>query len=200
MSEEESDAFDRSADEPEKLSTQRWVSRGVMILVAIVVGYIIYRSAASFLPRWWAQRVADQVDGGFTAGTLWGLFYGFAFTFVPLALFFQIRRKLFNWKAKIVVAFIAVVLATPNWLTLAVVASNSNAAHAGERIFDVSAPGFRWATLIGVGVGALMAVLLSGTSMIMTHRRKQIKALKAQVESQKRDQERPPDEPQEGGA
>jgi len=107
---------------------------------------------------------------------------------VPLVLLFQIRRKLLSWKVKIVVVLIAAVLAAPNWLTLSVVAGNSNAAHAGERIFDVYAPGFRWATLIGVGVGALMAVLLSGTSIAMAHRRKQVRELREQVKNQRRDQ------------
>jgi len=188
MSEDDAAPIDRSIPEPERLSTQRWVRRGVMILVAIVVAFVFFRITAAFLPRWWAQRIADQVDGGFTAGTVWGLFYGFAFTFVPLVLLFQIRRKLFSWKVKIVVALIAAVLAAPNWLTLSVVAGNSHAAHAGERIFDVYAPGFRWATLIGVGVGALMAVLLSGTSIAMAHRRKQVRELREQVKNQRRDQ------------
>lgn len=191
MSEEEPDAVERAAIDNDRPSTQRWVRWGVMLLVAVVVGFILYKAAASFLPRWWAQRVADQVNGGFTAGTLWGLFYGFAFTFVPLVLFFQIRRKFLNWKAKVVVAIIALALAAPNWLTLGVVASNSKAAHAGERIFDVDAPGFRWATLIGVGVGALMAVLLSGTSMLMSHRRRQVKDLKEQVKANQRAKAQP---------
>lgn len=181
MSEEESSAIDRSINDPERRSTERWVRRGVMILVAIVAVFILYKAAASFLPRWWAQRVADQADGGFTAGTLWGLFYGFTFTFIPLLLLFQVRRGLFNWKAKVIVAVIALLLAAPNWLTLAVVAANSNAAHAGERIFDVDAPGFRWATFIGFCVGAFLAVLVSGTGIAMSRRRKQIKELKQQV-------------------
>ena len=191
MNEEEPDAVERAAIDNDRPSTQRWVRRGVMVLVAVVVGFILYKAAASFLPRWWAQKVADQVNGGFTAGTLWGLFYGFAFTFVPLVLFFQIRRKFLNWKAKVVVAILALALAAPNWLTLAVVASNSKAAHAGERIFDVDAPGFRWATLIGVGVGALMAVLLSGTSILMSRRRRQVKDLKEQVKANQRAKAQP---------
>ncbi|MDQ3157090.1 MAG: LapA family protein [Actinomycetota bacterium] len=196
--EEEPDAVERAAIDNDRPSTKRWVRQGVMLLVAIVVGFILYKAAASFLPRWWAQRVADQVNGGFTAGTLWGLFYGFAFTFVPLVLFFQIRRKFLNWKAKVVVAIIALALAAPNWLTLAVVASNSKAAHAGERIFDVDAPGFRWATLIGVAVGALMAVLLSGTSMLMSRRRKQVKDLKEQVKANQREKDEATEDRQEG--
>lgn len=188
MSDEDSTDIDRSINEPEKLSTRRWVRHGVAILVAIVAAFIIYKAAASLLPRWWAQRVADQVDGGITAGTLWGLFYGFLFSFIPLMLFFQIRRGFFNWKARIIVTLIAIALAAPNWLTLSVVAGNSKAAHAGERIFDVDAPGFRWASLIGVVLGVLVAALLSGTSIVMSRRRKQVKELKEQVKHNKREQ------------
>ncbi len=185
MSEEESRAVDDKVNRGERDGTQRWVRRGVMILVGLVAAFILYKIAASFLPRWWAQRMADLVDGGLTKGTLWGLFYGFVFTFLPVVLFFQIRRKLFNWKAKIVVAIVAVAMAAPNWLTLSVVAGNSNAAHAGERIMDVDVPGFRWATLIGVVVGAFVAIGLSSTSILLSHRRKQVKELKEQVKQSK---------------
>lgn len=188
MSEEDSAAIDRSVDEPEKLSTQRWVRRGVMIFVAIAAAFILNKAAASFLPRWWAQHVADQVGGSFTAGTMWGLFYGFVFTFIPILLIFQIRRRFLNWKAKVVLAVVAVALAAPNWMTLWVVTGDSNAAHAAERTFDVDVTGFRWATVIGVGMGGLLSILLSSMGMRMSHRRKQVKELKEQVKNQKHEE------------
>ena len=188
MSEEDSAAIDRSVDEPEKLSTRRWVRRGVMIFVAIAAAFILNKAAASFLPRWWAQHVADQVGGSFTAGTMWGLFYGFVFTFIPILLIFQIRRRFLNWKAKVVVAVVAVALAAPNWMTLWVVTGDSNAAHAAERTFDVDVTGFRWATVIGVGMGGLLSILLSSMGMRISHRRKQVKELKEQVENQKHEE------------
>lgn len=188
MSEEDSAAIDRSVDEPEKLSTQRWVRRGVMIFVAIAAVFILNKAAASFLPRWWAQHVADQVGGSFTAGTMWGLFYGFVFTFIPILLIFQIRRRFLNWKAKVVLAVVAVALAAPNWMTLWVVTGDSNAAHAAERTFDVEVTGFRWATVIGVGMGGFLSILLSSMSMRMSHRRKQVKELKEQVKNQKHEE------------
>ena len=188
MSEEDSAAIDRSVDEPEKLSTRRWVRRGVMIFVAIAAAFILNKAAASFLPRWWAQHVADQVGGSFTAGTMWGLFYGFVFTFIPILLIFQIRRRFLNWKAKVVVAVVAVALAAPNWMTLWVVTGDSNAAHAAERTFDVDVTGFRWATVIGVGMGGLLSILLSSMGMRISHRRKQVKELKEQVKNQKHEE------------
>ena len=118
------------------------------------------------------------MQGRFIAGTLWGLFYGFVFTFVPLLLLFQIRRRFFSWTWRGIVAVVAVVLAAPNWLTLAVVAGTSNAAHAGERIMDVDAPSFRAATLIGALVGGLLAIVITGTSMRMKRRKLQVEQLK----------------------
>lgn len=185
MSEPGPEGIDKAINAGDRPGTQRWVLRGVAILVALVLAFILYQIAASFLPRWWAQRVRGQVDGSFTAGTLWGLFYGFLFTFVPAVVLFQARRKLFRWKAKLVVVALALVLAAPNWLTLTVVAGNSKAAHAGERILDVDAPGFRAATLIGVIVGAVIAIVLSSTSMMLTHRRRQVKELKEQAKHSK---------------
>ncbi|MEO6470733.1 MAG: hypothetical protein ABIR57_02750 [Aeromicrobium sp.] len=185
MSEDEPREIDDKINDDQRPGTQRWVRRGVMLLVAVAAAFIIYKMAASFLPRWWAQRIRDQANGSMTKGTMWGLFYGFVFTFIPLLLLFQARRKLFNWKAKVVVAIIAIALAAPNWLTLSVVAGNSNAAHAGERIFDVDGPGFRWASLIGVVVGGFLAFALGGASMQLAHRRKQVKDLKEQVRQSK---------------
>ncbi len=191
MSEEASDQVEPSpqersangpaAHDPGKLGTQRWVRQAVIGLVLIVAAVIIYKVAASFLPRWWAQRVADQAGGGMSRGIMWGLFYGFVFTFIPVLILFQARRKLFSWKAKLAVVIVALLLAAPNWLTLVVVAANSRAAHAGERIMDVDAPGFRWATLVGVIVGGALAIVFSTTSIMLSHRRKQVKELKEQV-------------------
>ena len=196
MSEEDSRELSDKINSAERDGTARWVRRGVMILVAIVAVFVLYKVAASFLPRWWAQRMADQADGGMTKGTLWGLFYGFVFTFVPLVLLFQVRRRFLNWKAKVAVVVVALVLAAPNWLTLSVVAGNSNAAHAGERIMDVDVPGFRWATLIGVVVGGVIGIGLSSSSILLSRRRKQVKDLQEQVKQQKavKDERSKPDE------
>lgn len=174
----EDDAIDRRISDQPTVRPGRWVQRAVLFLVLVIATYVGWRISAAFFPRWWAQRIADQVQGRFIAGTLWGLFYGFVFTFVPLLLLFQIRRRFFSWTWRAIVAVLAVVLAAPNWLTLAVVAGTSNAAHAGERIMDVDAPSFRAGTLIGVIVGALLALVITGTSMRMKHRKLQVEKLK----------------------
>jgi len=182
----DAERLERKIHDQPTVAPGTWVKRLVLALVLAIVLYIVWRLSASFFPRWWAQRVADQVQGGVTAGTLWGLFYGFVFTFVPLLLLFQIRRRFFSWAWRGIVALVAVVLAAPNWLTLAVVAADSNAAHAGERIFDVEAPGFRWATLIGVVVAAVLALIIVGASMRLSRRKKQVNQLKQERDELKK--------------
>lgn len=160
-----------------------WITRLIMLVVLVVVGYIAYQISASFFPRWWAQRIGNQVNGSFASGTMWGLLYGFTFSFFPVLVFAEVRRSYFNWPGRILVTLVAVALATPNWLTLSVVAGTNNAAHAGERIMDVEAPGFRSATLIGVIVGVVLALVLVAVLINLKHRRHQVRTLKAEIKA-----------------
>ena len=184
----EDDALDRKIRDQPDIAPGTWVKRIVLALVLLVLAYVGFRISAAFFPRWWAHRVGDQVGDSLTKGTLWGLFYGFVFTVVPLLLLFQIRRRFFSWTWRIVVVVVALLLAAPNWLTLSVVAGNSKAAHAGERIFDVEAPGFRAGTLSGVIAGAVLALVITGTSMQMKHRKNEVKRLRGERDELKRAQ------------
>lgn len=167
---------------PSDVDPQRWVKRLVWALVAVAVVYAGALVASAFFPRWWAQRVGDQVNGDLTSGILWGLFYGFVFTVVPLMIVVQLRRRFLNWTWRAILLVVAVLLAVPNWLTLAVVLGTGNAAHAGERIMDVEAPGFRIASAMGaVGAAGLVLVLLV-TGVVATHRRKQVRTLKGRLD------------------
>ncbi len=196
MNQDEPANPERSQDEPTKdahviephrdEAATNWVLRIVLVLVALAAAYVAFRVSAAFFPRWWAQRVADQVQGDFSSGTWWGLFYGFVFTFVPLVLLFQIRRRFFSWTWRLIVFVVAVLLAAPNWLTLSVVLGTSKAAHAGERIMDVDAPNFRVATLIGAIIAAVLAVVLTGASLRMKHRKKQVERLRGERDELRR--------------
>ena len=126
------------------------------IVVALVLGGGLIASAT--IPRWWAQRIGDQVDGSLVTGTLVGLFYGFVFTALPLLALAAVARWRRTPRAIAVAAVFAVFLAIPNLMTLGIVLGTGNAAHAGERILDVEAPAFRGASL----VGALIALAMAG--------------------------------------
>jgi hypothetical protein len=135
-----------------------WSRRIVVFLVLLAGLTLIALLGAAFLPRWWAQRVADQTQTSFTSGTLLGLFYGFVFTLVPLGLLWVALEIFRSWRIRIGALVIAAVLAIPNLLTLGIVLGRGSGAHAGDRILDVEAPFFRGATLIG----ALAAVACLG--------------------------------------
>lgn len=135
-----------------------WARRllvGGIVVAAVLLGGLI---ASATIPRWWAQRVGDQVDGSIVTGTFVGLFYGFVFTALPLLVLAAVLRWRRSWTAIVMGATFAILLAVPNLMTLGIVLGRGNAAHAGERILDVEAPAFRGASL----AGALIALGMTG--------------------------------------
>jgi hypothetical protein len=129
--------------------------RKLVVTALVVVGVLLLALVASAtIPRWWAQRIGDQVDGSIVAGTLVGLFYGFVFTVLPLLVLGAVLRWKRTWRALVMAAAFAVLLAIPNLLTLGIVLGTGNAAHAGDRILDVEAPAFRGASLAGALLAA----------------------------------------------
>ncbi len=136
-----------------------WAKRALITILAIVFLVGAGLLGAAFLPRWWAHRIGDQANGSFTGGILVGIFYGFVFTLLPLAMLrftFHRRRP---WKTWAAMFGVAILLAVPNLLMLGIVLGSGKAAHAGERTLDVDAPGVRGASL-GGAIAALLAFLL----------------------------------------
>jgi glucan phosphoethanolaminetransferase (alkaline phosphatase superfamily) len=135
------------------------------IVVAVVVGVLV---ASATVPRWWAHQVGDQVDGSITQGILVGLFYGFLFTLLPLAVLATVLlwRRRVKWLAAALL--LALLAATPNLMTLGIVLGSGNAAHAGERTLDVEAPAFRWASF--AGALAAVAVVLYFSYLVVSRR------------------------------
>ena len=80
-------------------------------------------------------------------------------------------------------AVVAIALAVPNLLTLWIVLGRSKAAHVGERTLDVEAPDFRWSTLIGAIIGA---VLFGAVLYVLSSRRRrgnELNKLRAEIRS-----------------
>ncbi|PKZ62700.1 hypothetical protein CYJ73_25735 [Gordonia terrae] len=130
---------------------------GLVIAALLVVTYFILEA---FLPRWWAGQIGQRVEGSFSRGIGTGLVLGIVCTFLPVLFFtlaFVNRSRMKNVPT-IMFAVLGVIIAIPNLLTLTVVAGGGNGAHAGERIFDVDAPGFRAATAWGVVIGIVLAI------------------------------------------
>ncbi|MCD2144574.1 hypothetical protein [Gordonia paraffinivorans] len=150
---------------------------GLVIAALLVVTYFILEA---FLPRWWAGQIGRRVNGSMASGVWTGLVIGFVCTFLPLLFFtlsFLNRSRLRNIPT-IAFAVLGVLAAIPNLLTLAVVAGGGNGAHAGERIFDVEAPGFRAASLWGVIVGVIVFALVGYFIWRYRRQRRQLAAAK----------------------
>lgn len=146
-----------------------WGRRIVWGVAGLAVLVILWLVGAAVVPRWWAHRVGDVVDGRLSVGALYGAFIGFVFTALPLAcvaLAVRLRRRVRTWKGWAAWLVVAAVLAAPNLMTLGVVWGNSNAAHDGDRILSVEGNGFRLWSLIGAiaaGVAGLALTYLTKT-------------------------------------
>lgn len=158
-----------------RAASSREPTRGRKVLIAVLAvagAFVLYLIGAAVIPRWWAQRVANVVDGRLTVGGLFGLFIGLVFTAAPLLAALTVvrfRTEGRTWKGWLGWLAVIAVLAIPNLMTLGIVTGNSNAAHAGDRILDVSAPGFRVWSL----VGAILAVVaVAGVWYLASSRRR----------------------------
>jgi len=157
---------DSPSSEPEERGT-----RPVTVLVALGVALVALLAASAFLPRWWSHRIGNQADGSFTNGIGLGLFYGFAFTLLAVVLLVIGLRRIRDWKGRLILLGVALLVASPNLITLGIVLGPGGAAHAGERTLDVDAPGFRTSSLLG----AIVAVLLVVAIWLLLRSRRQAK-------------------------
>ena len=153
----------------------------VLVLVLVAVGYLAYGAARDFFPRWWAEQIGMETMASITRGTIMGLVVGSAFTFVPLLLLAQVRRKFLSWTGRAIIALLAVAFAMPNWLTVAVAIGTSRASQDGRIIMTAEAPGFRNGSAIGAIVGLALGLIVVGTSMRLAQQRKRVRELKAKL-------------------
>lgn len=163
------------------------------LFLAILLATLI---ASATVPRWWAQRVGDQVDGSITQGTTLGLVYGFVFTFLPIIALVLLLRWRRTWKTILAAALLGLLLALPNLMTLSIVLGRGNAAHAGDRILDVEAPAFRGGSL----AGAIVAVLLVGFIVHLMWSRDRARSRERRARDELREAATPPPPPPDGPA
>ncbi|QAY69124.1 hypothetical protein [Xylanimonas protaetiae] len=128
-----------------------WVALALVLLAGAAV-------AASAVPRWWSQQMGELSDGGLVRSALWGLAFGFVFTFLPALVISRTVRRWKGWKAPLIWIAVAIVLAAPNLFTAWIVFGTSGAAHGAERTLDVRAPYFTAWTGVGAVLGLVVAV------------------------------------------
>jgi hypothetical protein len=127
--------------------------KAIWVVVAVVAVLLAWIFGAYVVPRWWAQRLGNFVDGRLTVGSVTGLALGAVFTLVPLLVLWAGIRFRRSWKRALVFVLAAVLLASPVLVIGTIVWGNGNAAHAGERILDVDGPGVRGGAVVGVVIG-----------------------------------------------
>ena len=174
-----------SKDQPRASKTPMpsWLRRGILLASLGAVLVIVYFILAAFVPRWWAERIGELSDRGFARGITWGLLFGGLCTLVPLLLLLPailFRRKRGGRVIAGIAALLALLSALPNLMTLSVVLGGNSAAHAGERIMDVEAPGFRGASLVGAIIAALVFVGVVVLTIQYRRRGRQLAKARAQ--------------------
>ena len=173
---------------PEQVERRAAVIRfTVFVVVGALLTVLLYFLLSALIPRWWSQAVARQVGGRISAGIVIGLLYGFVFTFLPLIVLAQARHRAFSWPAKAIIVLVAAALTAPNLMTLGIAVGNGAAARAGNRTLDVMAPAFRQATLWGVVLGAVAAVVVVTFSILWERRSRELRLLRAQVDQLQKD-------------
>lgn len=175
---------DHVVEERRRLS----LNRVIVIVVAVVVLVLLGLLAAAVVPRWWAQRVGGMVDGRLMVGSVLGLVTGVLFTAAPLVFFGIAGRHLRSIGKAVAAIVVGLLLATPNLVTLAIVMGTGSAAHAGQRILDVDAPGFRGGSLIGALLGAAVAAWVIYLMWSRRRRGRDLARLSAAKKARERDQ------------
>lgn len=128
-----------------------WVGAGLAIAVLVVLGVAV-------LPGWWASQIGNWVQGVFGRGVPIGLGTGALFTLLPLGVGVLAFRSGLTSKVRITLVVIGLLLLLPNVLTIAIALGRSDA----RSVLAITAPGFRGATVVGIGlvILALVAVLV----------------------------------------
>ena len=171
-----------------------WGRRALWAGIGLVLFVLAVLVTSATVPRWWAHRVGEQVDGSITQGTTLGIVYGFVFTFLPIVAIVLILRWRRTWKTIAAALAVGIVLALPNLMTLSIVIGRGNAAHAGDRILDVEAPAFRGGTLAGAVVAGLLIAFIA--YLMVSRRRAETSARRARDDL--REATPPPSEPPPG--
>lgn len=162
----------------ETTPTPRWGLRIGLGAAAVAVAIAAYLVLSAFLPVWWATTIKGQANGDLGTGLLLGLFYGFVFTFVPLMVLWQARHKKVSWPWKAAIFGAAILLATPNLLTLGIYASNSASALKARNMIDNDATWFPSWSLGAAVAAAVMFIVAAIAWEVWRSRGKKLKELK----------------------
>lgn len=170
--------------QPETSGSSNFKRRAILVVVAIVSLVAAWFFGGAVLPRWWAQRIGNVIDGRLIFGSILGLGMGFVFTALPIFVIAAGWRWRKGLNRAVLFLIFAAGLALPNLATLGIVIGGGSAAHAGERILDVDGPGFRGGTLIGAVLGAAAAIGFLALNGSRRRNKRKAAELKVQLDAQ----------------
>ncbi|MEO6531697.1 MAG: hypothetical protein ABI563_06600 [Specibacter sp.] len=155
-----------------------WLFRTILGVVAGVVLVVAYLIASVTVPLVWANAIRDQVGGQLGNSIPLGMFYGFTFTFIPVLVVWQARRKNLNKWVRIALLTAGLLLAMPNLLTLSVLYGSTETAADARVIWAMSSNWFgTWSQLFMVlGVVSGIGVIVLGRMWL--RRGKRIREIK----------------------
>lgn len=155
-----------------------WLFRTILGVVAGVVLVVAYLIASVTVPLVWANAIRDQVGGQLGNSIPLGMFYGFTFTFIPVLVVWQARRKTLNKWVRIALLAAGLLLTMPNLLTLSVLYGSTETAADARVIWAMSSNWFgTWSQLFMVlGVVSGIGVIVLGRMWL--RRGKRIREIK----------------------
>ncbi|GAA2869806.1 hypothetical protein MIAR_33110 [Microbacterium arabinogalactanolyticum] len=151
----------------------------VLILggIGIVVAAIAVVLIVNFVPVGWSRFIGDFAQNDAGRAILVGLIVGFCFTLVPLMVLLLLAYRSPAW-VKVVLVVVAVLLATPNLLTLWIQTGASGSVHAADRIMDTEAYGFSGASIWGAVIGVLAFLVWAWLFISSRLTKKKLKTLR----------------------
>lgn len=156
-----------------------WLSRTIIAVVAAAVLVLAYLIASVTVPLVWANSIRDQVGGQLGNSIPLGMFYGFVFTFVPVLLLWQARRRKLNKWVRLVLLVVSLVLLVPNILTLTVLYANTQTAVDARAIWAISANWFGTWSQVFMLAGIVCAIAVIYFGRLLLARGRKLRELKA---------------------
>lgn len=154
-------------------------ARAIAAAVAVVVLVVGYLLASATVPLMWADAIRDQIGGQLDKSVPLALFYGFTFSFLPLLLAWQCRRRKLSKRLRLALAAAAVLLSIPNVLTLGVIYGRSPVAADARAVWADSANWFgTWSQIFMVaGISCAVVAIVLGRLWLRRGREKRLRKL-----------------------
>lgn len=157
-----------------------WLVRTILVAAAVVILVILYVIASLTVPLTWANSIKSQVGTNMGNAIPLGMFYGFVFSFVPVIVAWQAHYKKLNKWVRVGIVVLAVILTTPNLLTLSVLYGTTSTAKNALSIWNTGGANWfgTWSQIFMVA-GVICAIAVIILTNVWRKRGKKIREVRA---------------------